>query len=186
VRTTDVLLVADTHLGPGQADRLLARIAAELAPADVVLHAGDIIDASVLDELAAHVPAGVHAVHGNNDLDLRLPQQLLIDVDGCAVALVHDSGPAAGRTRRLRRWFPDADAVVFGHSHLPWHEVDVRPSDRHVQHHVNPGSAMVRRRAPVCTVAHLLIRGGQVDEVRHVAVGPAPTSATADVPQRYF
>ena len=103
MRTTDVLLVADTHLGPGQADRLLARIAAELAPADMVLHAGDIIDASVLDRLAAHVPGGVHAVRGNNDLDVRLPQQVMIDVDGCAVALVHDSGPAAGRTRPGRR-----------------------------------------------------------------------------------
>ena len=81
------------------------------------------------------------------------------------------AGAAAGRASRLRRWFTDADVVVFGHSHLPWYEVDVR--DGHRQHHVNPGSAMQRRRAPTCTVAHVLIAGGTVAAVRHVPVGPS-------------
>jgi putative phosphoesterase len=167
---TDVLLLADTHLGPRQADRLIARIADDLAAADVILHAGDVTDRSILAALAEYVPAGgVHAVDGNNDHGLDLPERLRVDIDGCAVAMVHDSGPAAGRANRLRRWFPDADVVVFGHSHLPWHEVDIR--DGHVQHHVNPGSAMLRRRAPTCTVAHLLIDGGRIVEVRRVAVG---------------
>jgi uncharacterized protein len=174
--TTDVLLIADTHLGPGETDRLLDRIAAELATADVVLHAGDLTDASILDALASRAPA-VHAVRGNNDHGLALPERLALDVDGCAVAMVHDSGAAAGRAARLRRWFRDADVVVFGHSHLPWHEVDVR--DGHAQHHVNPGSAMLRRRAPTCTVAHLLIVGGAVATVRHVPVGIGSASCRA-------
>ena len=70
----------------------------------------------------------VHAVEGNNDHGLLLPERLTVDVDGCVIAMVHDSGAAAGRAARLRRWFPDADVVVFGHSHLPWHETDVRPA----------------------------------------------------------
>jgi len=169
---TNVLLIADTHLGPGQAGRLIERIGGELAEADVVLHAGDITDESALDALAAHVPpASVHAVEGNNDHGLRLPDRLCVDVDGCAVAMVHDSGAATGRSARLRRWFPDADVVVFGHSHLPWHETDVRAADGHVQHHVNPGSAMLRRRAPTCTVARLVIAAGVVGSVAHVPVG---------------
>ena len=169
---TNVLLIADTHLGPGQAGRLIDRIAAELAAADVVLHAGDITDGSVLDALAASAPGiGVHAVEGNNDHGLQLPERLTVDVHGCAVAMVHDSGAAAGRAARLRRWFPDADVVVFGHSHLPWYETDVRAGDGHVQHHVNPGSAILRRRAPTCTVARLVIDGGAVTSVRHVPVG---------------
>jgi predicted phosphodiesterase len=86
--------------------------------------------------------------------------------------MVHDSGPAAGRTRLLRRRFPHADVVVFGHSHLPWHEVDV-DAGGHVQHHVNPGSAILRRRAPTCTVAHVHVARGRVLDVRHVAVGDA-------------
>ncbi len=166
---TDVLLIADTHLGPGAADRLISRIADRLAEADVVLHAGDVTDRSVLQALVAAAPnAEVHAVAGNLDHALHLPDRLELDVDGCGVAMVHDSGPATGRGRRLRRWFPDADLVVFGHSHLPWHEVDVRPSDGHTQHQVNPGSAMLRRRAPSCSVAHVLVARGRVMRVRHV------------------
>jgi putative phosphoesterase len=169
---TAVLVVADTHLGPGQAERLLERIAPELAVADVVLHAGDITDITVLDALAAHVPAGaLHAVRGNNDVGLRLPAELAVDIGGCPVAMVHDSGVATGRTRRLRRRFPDAGLVVFGHSHLPWHETDLRASDGHVQHHLNPGSAMLRRRAPTCTVARVHIDAGTVVSVRHVPLG---------------
>ena len=84
--------------------------------------------------------------------------------------VVHDSGPAAGRGARLRRWFPSADVVVFGHSHLPWYEVHIR-ADGGAQHHVNPGSAMVRRRAPACTVARVVIEDGRVTEVRHASVG---------------
>ena len=164
----DVLLLADTHLGAGAASRLTDRIGAELAVADVVLHAGDITDRAVLDALADHAP--VHAVKGNNDRGLDLPERAVVTVDGCRFALVHDSGPATRRTERLRQWFPDAGVVVFGHSHLPGHETDVGP-DGHVLHHVNPGSAMLRRRAPTCTVAHVVVDRGQVAAVRHVDVG---------------
>jgi len=169
---TNVLLIADTHLGPGQGGRLIERIGGELDEADVVLHAGDVTDASVLDELAARAGAKpVHAVEGNNDHGLHLPDRLTVEAGGCAIAVIHDSGPAAGRSARLRRWFPGADVVVFGHSHLPWHETDVRAADGHVQHHVNPGSAMLRRRAPTCTVALLVIDAGAVTAVRHIPVG---------------
>ncbi len=161
---TDVLLVADTHLNAAGAARLTDRIEEDLRRADVILHAGDITDLAVLDALAAHAP--VHAVKGNNDRGLDLPERLVTTIDGCPFALVHDSGSAAGRTRRLRRWFPDAAVVVFGHSHQPWHETDVRP-DGHVQHHVNPGSPMQRRRAPTCTVAHVLVDRGRVVAVHH-------------------
>ena len=169
---TEVLAIADTHLRNGQAERLIDRIGSELRTADVVLHAGDITAMSILDALASHVPAvSLHAVRGNNDVGLdQLPERLSVEVDGCVVAMVHDSGPAAGRGDRLRSWFPHADVVVFGHSHLPWHECDVR--DDHVQHQVNPGSAMLRRRAPTCSIARIVLAGGAVTAVRHVPVGP--------------
>ena len=165
---SDVLLVADTHLDAAGTMRLIQRIGSELMSADVVLHAGDITHPAVLDALAGHAP--VHAVKGNNDHSLDLPDRAVVTIEGCTFAIVHDSGPTTGRTGRLRRWFPHADVVVFGHSHLPWHETDVRP-DGHVQHHVNPGSAMLRRRAPACTVAHVLVARGRVTAVHHVAVG---------------
>lgn len=168
--TVRALVIADTHLGPGRAELLTIPIAGELAVADVILHAGDVTDPSLLDALAAYAP--VHAVRGNNDRGSTLAERLTVELDGCLVAMVHDSGAAAGRARRLRRWFPDAEVVVFGHSHLPWHEVDVRTEDRHRQHHVNPGSPTQRRRAPERTVAWLDLAGGTVAGVRHVVVAP--------------
>jgi predicted phosphodiesterase len=99
-----------------------------------------------------------------------LPQRRVEVLDGCRVAMVHDSGAAAGRGPRLHRWFPDADVVVFGHSHLPWHERDER-ADGHVQLHLNPGSPTQRRRAPQATVAWLVIEDGAIVDVRHEAVG---------------
>ncbi|MGD9998588.1 MAG: metallophosphoesterase [Ilumatobacteraceae bacterium] len=166
-RPVEVLLLADTHLGPGQGSRLVERLPRSLAAADVILHAGDIVDQSVLDELATFAP--VHAVLGNNDHGVVLPERWVGSIGGCEVAMVHDSGPSAGRAGRLRRWFPSADVAVFGHSHIPWHETHV--DDRgHLQHHVNPGSATQRRRQPRCTVARMTLRGGQVLDVRRVAV----------------
>jgi len=166
-----VLLVADTHLKRGQAGRLIDRLADHLAHADAIVHAGDITDASVLDELARCAP--VHAVRGNNDVtaDLRrlLPERLILDLAGCTVAVVHDSGQAAGRAARLRRWFPTADAVVFGHSHIPWSEAHTDPAG-HVQHHVNPGSAIQARRQPHCSAAWLRISLGAVIDVEHVVL----------------
>jgi hypothetical protein len=172
-----VLLVADTHLRNGQEGRLVTRLGEHLARADAIIHAGDITHAAVLDELARHAP--VHAVRGNNDVSgavRSLPERLLLDLDGCTVAVVHESGQAAGRATRLRAWFPTADAVVFGHSHIPWHETHVESSDagagrrRHVQHHVNPGSAIQARRQPHCTAAWLTVDEGTVSDVSHVTL----------------
>jgi putative phosphoesterase len=163
----DVLVLADTHLGRGQAGRLVDRLQRSLVAADVILHAGDIVDRSVIDDLARFAP--VHAVLGNNDRGVVLPERWVGSIGGCEVAMVHDSGPSAGRAARLRRWFPAADLVVFGHSHIPWHETHLDPSG-HVQHHVNPGSATQRRRQPRCTIARIRLQTGRVLDVRHVTV----------------
>jgi putative phosphoesterase len=164
----NVLLLADTHLREGQQARLIDKLAGHLEAADAIIHAGDITDPSVLVALEAFAP--VRAVLGNNDRGMVLPERLVVDLGGCAVAAVHDSGPAAGRTARLRRWFPQADVVVFGHSHVPWHETHVRPADGHVQHHVNPGSAMLRRSTPDHTAAVLRLHDGVVVDVSHVVL----------------
>jgi predicted phosphodiesterase len=98
-------------------------------------------------------------VLGNNDMALRLPERLEVDLAGVRVAVVHDSGPRAGRAGRLRRWFPEADVVVFGHSHLPWDETDAGG-----QRHLNPGSPTERRRAPTRTAGLLRIDDGAVTD----------------------
>ena len=76
------------------------------ASADVILHAGDVLDEGILGELSRLAP--VHAVLGNNDHSLVgiLPVTRLVELDGVRIGMIHDSGAAAGRARRLRRRFP--------------------------------------------------------------------------------
>jgi uncharacterized protein len=129
-----------------------------LARAELIVHAGDLIARSVLDQLNALGPP-VTAVHGNIDepeLRRSLPETASVEVNGFTIAVVHDAGPAKGRLERLRRRFSDADAVVFGHSHIPLHE---RSEDGFQI--FNPGSPTERRRAPHKTmgIAHADRRG---------------------------
>ncbi|HEX2158841.1 MAG TPA: metallophosphoesterase family protein, partial [Actinomycetes bacterium] len=110
-----VAVLSDTH-APRYWKACPAEVARRLEGADLILHAGDVCRAGVLEELAGFAP--VRAVLGNNDTpDVAAwgaPETLPLDLDGLAVAMVHDAGPAPGRTRRLRRRFPEADLVVFG------------------------------------------------------------------------
>jgi uncharacterized protein len=161
----NVLVLADTHISPSRPGRRLPdRVYELLDDADVVLHAGDVTAPDLLHELEGF--AEVIPVLGNNDVLLQLPERVEVELDGVRVAMVHDSGPSAGRTARLRRWFPDADVVVFGHSHLPWREVD--PDG---QLHLNPGSPTERRRAPTKTVGWLELVDGEVRRAEILTVG---------------
>lgn len=154
-----VLVVADTHIRRGGSRTLPPAVYEHAADADVILHAGDVLVGEVLDDLARFAP--VHAVLGNNDPELtdRLPEALELDLAGVAVAMVHDSGQAKGRARRLRRWFPDADVVVFGHSHIP-----VNEAGQAHQWLLNPGSPTERRRQPHHTVATFTVDGGALSQ----------------------
>jgi putative phosphoesterase len=160
-----VLVLADTHLRPDRRRTLPDEVWAAADRADLVLHAGDVLTADLLDALAERAPT--HAVLGNNDVALRrdLPETLELDVDGVAVAMVHDSGPSAGRARRLHRRFPEADIVVFGHSHLPLDEQGVDG-----QRLFNPGSPTERRRAPSRTYGWLELDRGRIVDRRIVDV----------------
>lgn len=152
-----MLVLADTHLRPDRKRDLPDEVWVAAARADHVLHAGDVVTGDLLERLAAHAP--VHAVLGNNDGSLvgSLPERLELELAGVQVAMVHDSGAAKGRERRLHRWFPEADLVVFGHSHLP---LDVVGEEG--QRLFNPGSCTERRRAPRRTYGWLDLHAGRV------------------------
>jgi putative phosphoesterase len=138
-----IAVIADTHM-PRGSRRLPPRCVELLAAAEATIHAGDFFDLSVLEEVEAICPV-VYAVHGNVDsavLRQRLPEVEEIRLGERTVAVVHDAGSAPGRLRRLRARFPAADAVVFGHSHLPLREAE---GDFQI---FNPGSPTERRRAP--------------------------------------
>src|SRR5688500_1225590 len=144
---------------PRGARRLPERCVELLDAADLIIHAGDFCTRAVLSEIEAHGP--VVAVHGNMDepaLVRALPERATVDLDGARVAITHDAGPTRGRLDRLRRAFPDADAVVFGHSHLPLHE---RTADGFQV--FNPGSPTERRRAPRHTMGLARIEAGAIE-----------------------
>jgi putative phosphoesterase len=160
-----VVVLADTH-APRRWKSCPLRVASYLRRADVILHAGDVCTAEVLDELAGYAP--VYAVRGNNDgADVAAwgaPDVAELDLGGLRVAMVHDSGQTAGRMRRMRRMFPDADLVVFGHSHIPFDEMEdgLRA--------FNPGSPTDRRRQPAGTLGVLRIEDGRLVRARIVPV----------------
>jgi putative phosphoesterase len=141
-------------------------VAAELRGADLILHAGDVCTAAVLAELAQYAP--VAAVLGNNDdldvADWGAERIAELNLDGLRVAMLHDSGPSAGRLARMRRAFPAADLVVFGHSHIP---LDQSGYGLRI---FNPGSPTDRRRQPHGTLGVLRIADGRLVEATIVPV----------------
>lgn len=161
-----VAVLSDTH-APRRWSSCPPRVAEQLRNADLILHAGDVCTAAVLTELAQY--AQVLAVIGNNDRpDVAAwgaEPTIELDIDGLPVAMIHDSGPAAGRLRRMRRAFPGASLVVFGHSHIPLDEAD----DDGLRI-FNPGSPTDRRRQPHGTLGMLRIDSGRLVEARFVEV----------------
>ncbi len=150
-----VAVIADTHL-PRGSRRLPDACLERLRAVDLILHAGDLVSASFLEELRALGPT-VHAVHGNMDepsLRAELPARLVVDVAGTRVGMLHAPGPAAGREERLLKRFPGCAAVVFGHTHVP-------VVDKHGGVWLlNPGSPTERRRAPFRAMLVLDVAGG--------------------------
>ncbi len=165
------VVLADTHVRAGGRRELPEAAYRLLARADVVLHAGDVVDASLLDTLESIAP--IFAVLGNNDHALAgvLPPTRRFELGGLPVAMIHDSGPRKERARRLHRMFPDAGLVVFGHSHIPVDEAGIAG-----QRLFNPGSPTERRVSPHHTAGVLEVEGGRIR--RHAIIkldAPAPS-----------
>jgi putative phosphoesterase len=162
----NLLLVADTHV-PKRARALPAQVWAAVENADVVFHAGDWVSAELLDQFE-HRSRRLVGVYGNNDgpdLRTRLPETATVALEGVRFAMVHETGQAKGREARCQALYPDADVLVFGHSHIPW---DTTASGG--LRLLNPGSPTDRRRQPVCTYMTAVVEAGAVTEVRLVEV----------------
>jgi putative phosphoesterase len=152
-----VAVIADTHM-PRGSRRLPEACVARLRAADLILHAGDVVAASVLEELAALGPP-LHAVHGNMDeaaLQRSLAETLIVEVAALRIGMTHDPGPRTGREARLVRRFPGCAAVVYGHTHEPQVE---REAETWI---LNPGSPTERRRSPGHTMLVLDVREGKI------------------------
>jgi uncharacterized protein len=152
-----VAVISDTHM-PRGGRRLPDACLERLRAADMILHAGDVVAAPVLEELRALGPP-LHAVRGNMDdavlCDL-LPETLVARIGDFRIGMTHDPGPRAGREQRLAERFPGCAAVVYGHTHLP--QV-ARAGETWI---LNPGSPTERRRAPTHTMLVLDVSGGRL------------------------
>ena len=111
-------VISDSHART--LDDLPAPILKALADVDLIVHAGDFTEKAVLDGLKTL--GEVKAVLGNMDSsELRqvLPRHDLFMVGGKKVGLTHGSGVPWGLAGRVKEMFPDADIIIFGHSHEP-------------------------------------------------------------------
>jgi uncharacterized protein len=144
-------VLADTHI-PRRARDLPPQAYQHLSGVNAIIHAGDVLVTELLERLNEIAPT--YAVLGNNDRTLSLPPRLELSWEDVAIAVVHDSGPRKGRPGRMRRWFPTAHVVVFGHSHIPINECH----DGLLL--LNPGSPTDRRRQPCHTMALLHLERG--------------------------
>jgi uncharacterized protein len=160
----DLVLTADTHV-PTRARDLPPDLWAAIERADVVVHAGDWVDASLLDAVLVRCRRLIGVV-GNNDgpaLRARLPEVAYAELAGLRLAVVHETGPVRGREQRCADRFPDADVLVFGHSHIPWDSTTASGLRL-----LNPGSPTDRRRQPAVTHMTARIEAGRLVDVRLV------------------
>ncbi len=156
------VVLADTHV-PRRARDLPADLWAAIDAADVVLHAGDWVDVSLVHAIAER--SRLVGCYGNNDgpeIRALLPEVARATLGGVRVAVVHETGAAAGRERRMAAAYGDVDLLVFGHSHIPWDTT--APGGLRL---LNPGSPTDRRRQPVGTWVSLELAGGAVDVAWH-------------------
>lgn len=148
-----IAVISDTHF-PGRGQRLPDACLDAIGAADLLIHAGDLADMQTLQMLRGLGPRLV-AVHGNaDDADVRaaLPATAMVELPGLVLAVTHNGGAEVGRLERMRRKFPEAGGVIFGHSHIPLH---ARASDGFFI--LNPGSATDRRRHPRHSMALLTV-----------------------------
>jgi uncharacterized protein len=156
-----LLLISDTHV-PKRARDLPAQVWDEVVAADVVFHAGDWVDVALLDVLSSSARRLI-AVYGNNDgpaLRARLPLVARETLAGVRFAVVHETGPSTGREARCEAGYPDADVLIFGHSHIPWDTTAPRGLRL-----LNPGSPTDRRRQPHCTYMTATVSAGALSDV---------------------
>jgi putative phosphoesterase len=138
-----IVVLADTHI-PDFVQALPNNLEPELQNADLILHAGDVTSRMVLDELSTYAP--VMVALGNNDgpdvAAWGARPEVTFDVYGTTIGMLHDPGRREGREGRLRRRFPEAGLIVFGHSHIP---IDTETDGVRF---LNPGSPTWKRRQP--------------------------------------
>lgn len=154
-------MISDTHV-PARARDLPTSLWDEVLLADAVLHAGDWIHVALLDALESCCDQVIGCWGNNDGFDLRerLPEVARAELGGVHFVVVHETGQATGRERRMDQAYAGADVVLFGHSHLPWDSTT--PTGMRL---LNPGSPTDKRRQPVGTYLTATVENGTLSDV---------------------
>jgi hypothetical protein len=163
-----ILVISDTHI-PAVADVLPPIIQEEAKKSDYCLHAGDLIAASVLQDLSRLTKT--YAVQGNMDnFDLKkdLPEKTVLQFEDVKIGLIHGRGSPATLMDFIKKEFKDQakglDMIVFGHTHYP---LD-KEMDGII--YFNPGSSTDKVFAPYASYGILEINGKNIKR-RIVKIG---------------
>ena len=127
-------VISDTHARHWS--QLPQDLLKALEKVDLIIHAGDIVTMDVIRGLEQAAP--LKGVCGNMDLPevkVALPQELVLELEGSKIAVMHGSGGPAGLENLVKQAFPGVDIIIFGHSHM---EVNKILDGIHL---FNPGSA---------------------------------------------
>ena len=161
-------VISDTH------SRLNEKVISSLHNCDVILHAGDIGNAAVLNDLSAFTPH-VYSVRGNNDIEVKwpasdasilnsIPEHVQLTFNDQTIAVTHGHQYPAVETRhqKLREHFPRADIIIYGHSHLLVCDQEQKPWV------INPGPGGYNRtfKGASCLVMHYKDNGWKIEETR--------------------
>jgi uncharacterized protein len=153
-------LISDTH------GRLRGEVFDRLAGVDLILHAGDVGPIDIIDELETIAP--VHAVMGNTDmpeLRLRALDRVELELEGRRIAMMHGHELGSPTPGLLRATFPDADIIVYGHTHRQ--RVDLLGGCLII----NPGAAGPARFDLKPAVAILTLERDVEPSVQHLMLG---------------
>ena len=115
-------VISDTHI-PVRADRIPQKVFEIFKDVDIILHAGDLAQPEVIDELKKIAP--VVAVRGNMDkFESTLPEKIIIHINNkFKIGLYHGEGSPDDLNQRIISYFTDVNCIVFGHTHHSFNEV---------------------------------------------------------------
>ncbi len=118
-------VISDTHI-PVAADNIPKKVLEAFKDVDMVIHAGDLVDLSVLDTLKS-VCKNVLAISGNMDsqkVKIKLPEKQVLEVGNYKIGIMHGSGHPNGLIELAAKIFKDdnVNIVIFGHSHAAMNE----------------------------------------------------------------
>ncbi len=115
-------VLSDTHI-PQMAKKISEKVIELFSDVDLILHAGDIVDKTVIEELESI--AKVEVVKGNMDEpDNPYPLKKVLNVEEVKIGLIHGYGSPFGLRDRIRKEFYELDVIVYGHSHKSYNKIE--------------------------------------------------------------